>query len=94
MAVSAADLATFTGRQASDATVIEATTVSLSLLTRYYVVDDPLTPDQELAQKHIGRWLLQARQGELVDGGDLGTIYLPNRLPAVEKLVERIGGFA
>lgn len=91
--ITAADLAAFTGRQAADQHVIEAAAQSLTILDRYWHAD-PWDATAALAQKHVGRWLLQARQGDLVDAGDLGTVFLPSRLPAVDKLLDRRGGFA
>ena len=91
--ISAADLAAFTGRPAADPAVVEAAAESLVILDRYWHTD-PWTGATALAQKHVGRWLLQARQGDLVDAGDLGTVFLPSRLPAVDKLIDRRGGFA
>lgn len=97
MPVTAAELASFTGRPVDDPNVAEAVPVSLAVLQEWYEVpadEEDFGEVEQLAQKHIGRWLLQARQGELVDGGDLGTVYLPHRLPAVERLVGRKGGIA
>jgi len=91
--ISAAELAQFTGRAADEPAVAEAAAQALVVLDRYYVTD-PWTDAHTLACKHVGRWLLQARQGDLVDGGDLGTVYLPDRMKAVDRLIDRRCGFA
>lgn len=91
--ITAAALAEFTGRVATEQAVIDATAASLVVLDRWWITD-PWTDTHNLAQKHVGRWLLQARQGDLVDAGDLGTVFLPTRLPVIDKLLDRKPGLA
>lgn len=90
----ASTLATFTGRAADDPAVVRVLPVAAELLERYYVTD-PWTDACSEAQLHVAAYLLAAQQSPsgLVDGG-VGVMYLPARLPVVDRLLPRRGGFA
>jgi len=90
----AADLATFTGRASDDPSCAQALPVAAQLVERYYVCD-PWTESHSYAQLLTAAYLLSARQAPSgLVGGDLGAVYLPTRLPVVDRLLRRRGDFA
>lgn len=92
--LTADDVAAFTGRPDTDPHLEEVIGPAYDVLDRYYVLTDVDQGIVDLAHLHMCRWVLQARQGDVVDAGALGVTYLPRYVPAVEKLLRRKGGFA
>ena len=91
---SAADLAAFTGRAADDPAVVRVLPVAAQVLERYYVCD-PWTASHSEAQLHVAAHLLAAQTNPTgLVPGDLGAMYLPQKLPIVDRLLTRRGGFA
>ena len=90
----AADVAAFTGRAVDDAAVVRVLPVALELLERYYVTD-PWTVACSEATLHACGYLLagQSNPTGLVSS-DFGAVYLPMRLPVLDRLLTRRGGFA
>jgi len=90
----AAAVAAFTGRAADDTAVVRVLPVAQELLERYYHCD-PWTPLHTEACLHVCGYLLAAQSNPTgLMPNDLGAVYLPTRLPVVDRLLTRRGGFA
>jgi len=87
-------VAAFTGRAVDDAAVVRVLPVAQELLERYYVTD-PWTAACSEATLHACGYLLagQSNPTGLVSS-DFGAVYLPMRLPVLDRLLTRRGGFA
>jgi hypothetical protein len=95
-AATVAELAVWTGRPSTDPLLADVLTPALDVLDRYYATDQATDDVVKHAHLHVAAYLLSAGQAPsgMVDGGVLGATFIPARLPIVDRMLPRRGGFA